>query len=121
MEVAQVVAADLTESEQRIDELSVQYEVLQLGGALVGTGIRGEDRSNDGFRAINDIGARCHAHLADQSIETHHGGSLCLVADKGVEIQLRRLVDELRVESLPPNLVLRGSLNASLMLLREPG
>ena len=65
-----------------------------------------EDRPNDGLRALDHIGMRCHAHFADQRVHAHHRGSLCLVTHEGVDIQLRCLLDELRIEFLPPQLVL---------------
>jgi Isochorismatase family len=105
-EVAQLVAAYLTEIEQRINESSVQHEILQLGEGLVRTGIRRKDGSNDGLCLLNDIGIGCHAHLADQSVDAHYRGGFCLITYEGVHIQFRCLLDELRIEFLPSNLVL---------------
>src|SRR6476620_10672712 len=87
--IAQLVAADLAESEQRIDERSVQNEVLQLGRTLVRTGIGPEDRSDHSLCALDDIGVRRHPDLAEQRIQTDHRGSLRLVANEGVDMELR--------------------------------
>ena len=84
----QLIATYLAESEQRIEEPSVQHDVLQLGEHLIRTGIRAEDRPNDGLRVFNDIDIGHHAHSADQSVDAHYRGSLCLVTHEGVHIEL---------------------------------
>ena len=111
---AQLVAAFLAKARSgsiawlfisfRISEPFVRYEVLL-------------EQTSFCLRLFDHGRARHDAHPAYQRVDADQSGNLRLVACESVRVELRSFVDELLVELLPPNFMLRESCGTVLTSL----
>ena len=112
-------AAYLAEGAQRINGIAV-HKLSQFRKCLVRCEIRIHNCSNDCLGLFDHVRARQKTHSVYQGVDADQRRNLRLVVYEGVSLQLRCLIDELLVQLLPPDLVLRESSGAILTVLSEP-
>src|SRR5271166_6504501 len=113
-------AAYLAEGAQRINRIAVN-KLSQFRKRLVWCEIRLDNCSNDCLGTFDHVRARQNTHSVYQGVDADQRRNLRSVVYEGVGVQLRCLIDELLVQLLPSNLVLRESSGAILTVLSEPG
>ena len=113
-------AANLAEGAQRINRMAV-HQLSQFRKRLVRREICLDNCSNDCLGLFDHVRARQNTHSVYQGVDADQRRNLRLVVYEGVGVQLRCLIDELLVQLLPSNFILRESSGAILTVLSEPG
>jgi hypothetical protein len=112
-------AAYLAEGAQRINRMAV-HQLSQFRKRLVRCETCLDNCSNDCLGPFDHVRARQNTHSVYQGVDADQRRNLRLVVYEGVGLQLRCLIDELLVQLLPSDLVLRESSGAILTVLSEP-
>src|SRR5260370_41950278 len=112
-------AAYLAEGAQRINRMAA-HQLSQFRKRLVRCEIRLDNCSNDRLGTFDHVRARQNTHSIYQAVDANQRRNLRLVVYEGVGVQLRWRIDELLVQLLPSNLILRESSGAILTVLSEP-
>ena len=112
-------AASRAEIVQRVDCSAVEH-LAQLEEALVRRQIRIEDLSHDLFSAFENLRRGEDPHPVQSCVKLYQTGNIRFVLLERVDIAFRSLLDELFLEVLPAQDLLRGPLCVHLRPLGQP-
>src|SRR5262249_10545505 len=112
-------AASRAETAKKVDRPALCH-LPQLGERLVRLQIRVENRSFDLLGVLEDCLGGQDAHPGDFGVKTDQGGNVRIIVLQCVDMAFRSLLDELFVQLLAQEFLLRQPLRSHLRLLNEP-
>jgi hypothetical protein len=117
--VLELFMARVTEGAQRIQE-ALPDRLPDSGECRVFVGVDSDDDTQSAVRRGNDFGRRQHAHPIERGINLDELCDCGRIVLQGVELQSRRVLNELLVQCLQRFLLAHPALFIRLPLLAQP-